>query len=126
MTPLPSPADVRLADPAPAVRSYVAAHAGALRSRGFASLALFGSAARGEAGPASDVDVLYAFAPGRSSLAAVLDVQEALAAATGRPVQMVPRRHLHPVLRERVLGEAVPLLGATGQGEKTTTPAAHR
>ena len=90
----------------------MAAHAVALRARGFASLALFGSAARGTAGPASDVDVLYAFVPGQTSLGAVLDVQEALAAVTGRPVQMVPRRHLHPALRDRVLGEATPLLEA--------------
>ncbi|MDX1531624.1 MAG: nucleotidyltransferase family protein, partial [Rhodothermales bacterium] len=93
------------------MRSYVAAHAEALRARGFASLALFGSLARGEAGPESDVDVLYAFAPGRSSLAAVLDVQEALASVTGRAVQMVSRRHLHPLLRDRILGEAESLLG---------------
>ena len=109
--PHPSPG-VAASDPTEAVRSYVTANAAGLRARGFASLDLFGSVVRGEAGPTSDVDVLYTFAPGRASLAAVLDVQDALAAAVGRPVQMVPRQHLHPVLRDRVLGEAVPLLPA--------------
>ncbi|MDT7858117.1 nucleotidyltransferase domain-containing protein [Rubrivirga sp. S365] len=120
MSPSPPAPPATLPDPAAAVRSYVSAHAGALLARGFASLALFGSAARGEAGPGSDVDVLYAFAPGRASLGAVLDVQDALAAATGRPVQMVPRGHLHPVLRDRVLGGAVTLLGADRDAHAAT------
>ena len=95
-----------------ALRAYVRAHAEALRTRGVTSLALFGSFARGEGGPESDVDVLYAFAAGRSSIDTVLDLQEAIEAATGRSVHLVSRRHLHPLLGTRVLDEAVVLFEA--------------
>lgn len=80
----------------------VAAHHGA------GNVLLFGSVARGEDTPESDVDLLVdvtgqttPWFPG--SLTA--DLEELL----GRRVQVVIRRSLSPLIREDVLREAVPL-----------------
>lgn len=91
------------------LRALVQARSAQLRAQGLVSLALFDSFARGEATPDSDVDLLYDFER-RSSLDALLDLQEAVEEATGRPAQLVSWKHLHPLLRERVLREAVSLL----------------
>lgn len=75
---------------------------------GAGNVSLFGSVARGDDTSASDVDLLVDITgettpwfPG--SLAA--DLEDLL----GRPVQIVIRRSLSPLIREAVLREAVPL-----------------
>jgi uncharacterized protein len=75
---------------------------------GASNVRIFGSVARGEAGPASDVDVLVDLEPGRSLLdhaALLLELEELL----GCPVDVVTERGLRARFRERVLREAVPL-----------------
>lgn len=69
---------------------------------------IFGSVARGEARPDSDIDFLIEKGPTTSSwfpAGLVLDLEELL----GRRVEIVTEKALSPYLRERVLGEAVPL-----------------
>lgn len=69
---------------------------------------VFGSTARGDAGPDSDVDLLVDFEPGRSLLdlsALMQDLQELL----GRPVDVVTERSIYWLLRRRILKEAKPL-----------------
>ena len=69
---------------------------------------VFGSVVRGEAGPESDIDLLIEKGPTTSSwfpAGLVLDLEELL----GRRVEIVTEKALNPYLRERVLGEAVPL-----------------
>lgn len=69
---------------------------------------VFGSAARGEAGPGSDVDFLVELEDGRSLLDLVhlwQDLEELL----GRRVDVVEPEGLHWYIRDRVLREAVPL-----------------
>jgi predicted nucleotidyltransferase len=75
---------------------------------GASNVRIFGSVARGEAGPESDVDVLVDLELGRSLLdhAALLLELEAL---LGCPVDVVTERGLRARFRERVLREAVPL-----------------
>jgi len=76
--------------------------------RGAKRIRLFGSAARGDSGPGSDVDFLVEFEPGRSLLdqgGLLMDLQELL----GCKVDVVSERALRPQYRERVLREAVPL-----------------
>ena len=67
---------------------------------------VFGSVARGEAGPGSDIDLLVekGSTPTSSWFPAglVLDLQEVL----GRPVEIVTERGLNPLLRDRVLRAA--------------------
>jgi uncharacterized protein len=76
--------------------------------RGAKRIRLFGSAARGDSGPGSDVDFLVEFEPGRSLLdqgGLLMDLEELL----GCKVDVVSERALRPRYRERVLREAVPL-----------------
>jgi len=69
---------------------------------------IFGSFARGDAGPESDVDVLVDLEPGRSLFdvgGLLMDLQDIL----GRKVDVVTEGALHWYIRDRVLSEAIPL-----------------
>jgi predicted nucleotidyltransferase len=75
---------------------------------GIRRVRIFGSIARGEDRPESDIDVLVAFEPGRSLLDQVgfrQDLEEML----GRRVDVVSERGISPYLQDRILAEAVPL-----------------
>ena len=77
--------------------------------RGVVRASIFGSVARGEATETSDVDFLVEFERGRTlvDLAGLrLDLCEAL----GRDVDVATPGSLHPKLRDRILGELVPVL----------------
>ena len=76
--------------------------------RGARNLRVFGSVARGEAGPTSDVDFLVEMEPGRSlfDLGGLLMDLEAL---LGCRVDLVTERGLKERIRDRVLQEAVPI-----------------
>ncbi len=75
-------------------------------------LALFGSAARGEMRPDSDVDLLVEFLPGTTVGLRFITIQDELAALLGRQVDLCTPGFLSPHFRERVLEEAVPLYEA--------------
>ena len=73
---------------------------------GARNVRVFGSVARGEAMPDSDVDFLVDMEPGRSLLdlgGLLMDLQELL----GRRVDVVTERGLRDRVRQRVLREAV-------------------
>jgi hypothetical protein len=69
---------------------------------------VFGSYARGESGPQSDVDLLVEYVPGQAGFAFIRFCEEA-EAILGRRVDVATEQSLHPVIRDRVLAEAVPL-----------------
>ena len=75
---------------------------------GAQNVRLFGSVARGDAGPDSDIDLLVDFEPGRGlfDLGGLLSELEAL---LGRPVDVVTERSLSRYFRREVLSEAVTL-----------------
>jgi predicted nucleotidyltransferase len=74
---------------------------------GVRSLALFGSAARDEAGPDSDVDVLVEFSR-PITLFDLVAVQQHLERCLGvRRVDLVPRDSVYPAFRDDILREAV-------------------
>ena len=77
-----------------------------LEARGVRSLAVFGSAARGEAGPESDVDLLAEFER-PFGLFKFVEVKEYLESILGNSVDLVTPDGLHPALRDRILAEAV-------------------
>lgn len=79
-----------------------------LRERGINALYLFGSTARDEASPASDLDLLYEYDPARpfslfDQAGAMLELSDALETR----VDLVSRIGLRPRLRARVEGEMV-------------------
>jgi hypothetical protein len=80
----------------------LAARHGASRVR------IFGSTARGEAGSGSDIDLLVAMDPRRSlvdHIALAQDLEDLL----GRRIDLVTEAALSPLIRERVLAQAVDL-----------------
>lgn len=79
----------------------------ALQERfGVVSVRLFGSLARDEAGPQSDVDILVEFS-GPVSLFVLAELREFLMEALGRPVDVGTEGSLRPRIREAVVAEAV-------------------
>ncbi|MBA2557339.1 MAG: nucleotidyltransferase domain-containing protein [Chloroflexi bacterium] len=70
-------------------------------------LAVFGSHARGDAGPGSDIDVVVDFEPGMTPGLGIIRVADALRPVLGgRWVDLITRRGLAPRLRDRILSEA--------------------
>ena len=76
------------------------------KRHGVTRVRVFGSMARGDAVPQSDVDLLVDVGPNPSPWfpgGLVADLEELL----GRPVQVITERGLDVLLRDRVLREAV-------------------
>jgi len=82
------------------------------RKYGIAELSVFGSVARGDAQPGSDVDLLYLRAPGNDLGMSYFALQEDLEKLFGRPVDLVSKDGLHRVIREQVLSDAQILYAA--------------
>lgn len=75
---------------------------------GVTQLQVFGSVARGEAGPDSDIDFLIEIGPTTSAwfpAGLILDLEHLL----GHRVEVVTMQALHPALRDAVLREAKPV-----------------
>ena len=75
---------------------------------GARNVRVFGSFARGDATPKSDLDLLVDGGPGRTTFfpgGLLMDLQDLL----GRKVDIVTQDALHWYIREKVLKEAVPL-----------------
>jgi predicted nucleotidyltransferase len=79
---------------------------------GIAELQIFGSQARGTAGPDSDIDVLYTLRPGRRLGWEIEQLADELSELFGRRVDVVSLRSLHPLLQRSVLAEARPVYAA--------------
>ena len=75
---------------------------------GASNVRVFGSVARGEARPESDVDLLRDLEPGRSLLDHVALLQD-LEDILSLKVDVVNEKALHQCIRDRVLREATPL-----------------
>ncbi len=78
-----------------------------LRHRGVASLHLFGSTARDEAGTDSDVDVFVELNPDSRLGFGFFGLGEVLEAGVGRRVDFTTRAGLHELLRDRIEREAI-------------------
>ncbi|MBI4339907.1 MAG: nucleotidyltransferase family protein [Chloroflexi bacterium] len=92
------------------VKAVIAAHQAELRALGVKSLAVFGSVARGEARPDSDVDLLVEF-DRPIGLFGYFDVQEYVADLLGvREVDLVVRDAVIKELQEIIYREAIDVL----------------
>lgn len=84
------------------------AHEPELKAAGIVRLSLFGSRARGDAGPGSDVDLLAAFDESlRLSLLDVIHVENQIADLLGESVDLLVEGTLKPHVKENVDREAV-------------------
>ena len=96
-----SPRPIAIPEVREDIRRIASAH-------GAGNVRLFGSTARGEQGPASDLDLLVDMAEGRSLfdlIALSNDLEENL----GVEVDVVTEASVSPYMRDRVLDEAVAL-----------------
>ena len=75
---------------------------------GARSVRIFGSVARGEAGPDSDLDLLVELTPDRSLLD-IIAIQQDLEDLLRRKVHVLTEAAVSPYFREAVLKEAVDL-----------------
>jgi predicted nucleotidyltransferase len=79
------------------------AHEDELRRMGVRSLALFGSVARGDDTPESDVDVLVSIEPeAELSLLGMARIERRLGELLGREIDMVEREMLRPAFAREV------------------------
>lgn len=73
------------------VLSILRAHQPALQQAGITRLSLFGSVARNEAGPESDIDLVAAFDPAaKMDLIRLVGLERELGELLGRVVQILP------------------------------------
>jgi uncharacterized protein len=82
-------------------------HETELRQLGVEHLYLFGSTVRGEAREDSDVDLFFDHPEGSLGLYQLMDVKDTAARILGRKTDIMTRRSLHPVLRERIEASAL-------------------
>ena len=83
-------------------------HEAELRARGITSLALFGSIARGEGRPQSDVDLLVQIDPSQAfSLVDLAGLKRYLSDLVGRSADVTIKDGLRPFLREAILADCV-------------------
>ena len=75
---------------------------------GARNVRVFGSIARGDAGPTSDLDLLVDVEPGRTLLD-VIALEQDLEQLLGRRVEVLTAGGLSPYLRQRILAEAAEL-----------------
>ena len=75
---------------------------------GARNVRVFGSIARGDAGPTGDLDLLVDVEPGRTLLD-VIALEQDLEQLLGRRVEVLTDGGLSPYLRQRILAEAAEL-----------------
>lgn len=79
-----------------------------LKRYGVVSASVFGSYARGDARPDSDLDLLVTYGPDTNLLQA-MSLQDELETATGTPVDIVSEKYIKPRLAERIKPDLIRL-----------------
>ena len=88
------------------IQTKLLALAAQLAGFGVKSLSIFGSVARGEATPKSDLDFLVEF-EGPATFARYMGLKELLEGVFHTRIDLVTMRALKPRLRDQILGEAI-------------------
>ncbi|NEX15881.1 MAG: nucleotidyltransferase [Halochromatium sp.] len=81
----------------------------AARAHGASRIRIFGSVARGQETPTSDVDFLVDLPRGYDLFNQRMPLAEQLARIAGRPVDLIPEHELNRHLRSAILTEAIDL-----------------
>lgn len=84
-------------------------HEAELRRLGVQRLFLFGSTARDEARPDSDVDLFFDYERGKFGLIELVRVQFVAAKILGRRADVMTRNSLHRHLRNSIENSAIPV-----------------
>lgn len=79
------------------------------RQYGVRRIRVFGSTARGQERPESDVDFLVDLPPGYDLFTQRLPLTERLSELIGRRVDLIPEHELNRHIRQKILDEAVEL-----------------
>jgi len=82
-------------------------HEAEFKRLGVEHLYLFGSTVRGEAREDSDVDLFFDHPVGSLGLFELMDVKTTAARILGRKADIMTRRSLHPILRDRIEASAL-------------------
>jgi uncharacterized protein len=82
-------------------------HASTIRSFGVTELYLYGSAARDEAGAASDIDMFVDVDYDRFGFVAFMDLREFMTDLLGRRIDLTTRNALHPDLKRNIVSAAL-------------------
>jgi len=77
-----------------------------LTSHGAKKISIFGSYARGEAHPESDIDIMVEFAE-RKSLLDIVGIEQELSEALGIKVDLLTEKSISPYLVDRIKKEMV-------------------
>jgi hypothetical protein len=83
------------------------AHEAEFQAQGVSHIYLFGSLARGEADEESDIDLFYDYDSARFGLRQFMSLREIAPGIVGRPVDIMPRNGLHPLIRDEVVADAI-------------------
>lgn len=78
-----------------------------MQRRGVKHLYLFGSTARGEARPNSDIDLFFDYEHGTMSLFDLMDLKDYAAQLLGQDTDIMSRSSLHPALQKNIEQSAV-------------------
>ncbi|HWX05565.1 MAG TPA: nucleotidyltransferase domain-containing protein [Bradyrhizobium sp.] len=82
-------------------------HEADLKRLGVEHLYMFGSMARGEAAPNSDVDLFFDYQKGQLGVYELMDVKEYAARILGRKTDIMTRDSLHKTLRGAIEATAI-------------------
>lgn len=90
------------------LRAHRTAVLGLISKAGGGNVRVFGSVAREEDGDLSDVDLLFTMGPALS-LMELGNLEDHIGRTLGARVDLLPDTAVRPLVRERILREAVPL-----------------